>query len=291
MNRVEKNCNPHANSGWISVAGFTQGYAVALRTGFDATDRTRRIWAIVSRVIQSGSVFRVSGPGLGDQRRQWQLKTPCITVANEEKKYMNNLNKKLAEKPVGKLAVAACALPLLWLSGCGGGGGGNATLSGSLSGLAAGLRVALQVNSANDITLASDQAFSFPATLTSNRGYKVTVLTQPVGQTCTIQNSLGSVDSTGNNVSGIAVTCVSGLTIRGTVTGLAAGASLVLSNTAVPLLPVSANGAYGFPGSLAVGSAYAVTVSTQPALQICTLANATGIVVANVDPVVTVSCV
>ena len=204
---------------------------------------------------------------------------------------MNYLNKKPAKKLTEKLAMSACALPLLWLAGCGGGGGGNATLSGSLSGLGTGLRVALQVNSANDITLTSDQAFSFPATLTSNRGYRVTVLTQPVGQTCTIQNSTGSVDSTGNNVGGIAVTCASGLTVRGTVTGLAAGATVTLSNNAATLLPVSANGAYGFPGSLPVGSAYAVTVSAQPALQICTLANAIGTVVANVNPVVAVSCI
>ena len=194
---------------------------------------------------------------------------------------MNNLNAKLA---------LACAVPVLWLAGCGG-GGGNATLSGSLNGLGAGLSVALQVNSVNDITLASDQAFSFPSTLPSNRGYKVTVLTQPVGQSCTIPNSSGSVDSIGTNVGGLAVTCASGLTIRGTVTGLAAGSSVTLSNNATALPAVSANGAYGAPGTLAVGSAYAVTVSTQPASQTCTLANATGTVVANVDPVVDVSCI
>ena len=183
-----------------------------------------------------------------------------------------------------------CALSLLLLAGCGG-GGGNATLSGSLSGLGAGLSVALQVNSANDITLASDQAFSFPSTVPSNRGFNVTVLTQPVGQSCTIANGSGSVDSIGNNVGGIAITCVAGLTVRGTVSGLAAGASVTLANNGTALLAVPANGAYGFPGTLAVGSAYAVTVSTQPASQTCTLSHATGTVAASVNPVVDVVCI
>jgi hypothetical protein len=195
---------------------------------------------------------------------------------------MKNLKAKLP------LALAA---PLLWLAGCGGGGGGNATLSASLSGLGAGLSVALQVNSANDITLTSDQAFNFPSTLTSNRGYRVTVLTQPVGQSCTIANGSGSVDSIGNNVGGIAIACASGLTVRGTVTGLATGASLTLTNNATALLAVPANGAYGFPGTVAVGSAYAVTVTTQPVAQTCTLTNATGTVAANVNPVVDIACI
>ena len=185
------------------------------------------------------------------------------------------------------MAYAASA----WLlTACGGGGGGNATLSGSLDGLAPGLRVALQVNSANDITLASNQAFSFPSTLPSNRGYKVTVLTQPVGQTCSIPNGKGSVDSIGNNVGGIAVACVSGVTITGTVSGVAAGGIVTVSNNGAALLPVSVNGPYGFPGTLAPGSAYAVTVSTQPAGQICSVANATGAVGTDTVLGVDVSC-
>lgn len=183
-----------------------------------------------------------------------------------------------------------CTASMVWMAGCGG-GGGNATLSGSLSGLAAGLSVTLQVNSANDLALTGNQAFSFPATVPSNRGYKATVLTQPVGQTCSIANGSGSVDSIGNNVDGIAVTCASGLTITGTVSGLVAGASVTLSNNSAALLAVAANGAYGFPGTLAIGAAFAVTVLTQPPGQTCTVFNPSGTVVANTNPVLNVACV
>ena len=182
------------------------------------------------------------------------------------------------------------AAAVLLATACGGGGSGDATLSGELSGLAPGLSVALQVNAANDITLTSNRAFSFPSTVPSNRGYKVSVLTQPVGQACSIANGNGFVDSTGSNVSGIAVACVSGFTISGTVSGLAAGVGVTLSNNGAALTPVSVNGAYGFPGTLAPGSAYAVTVATQPAGQTCSVANATGTIGTGTVLGVDVSC-
>ena len=191
-------------------------------------------------------------------------------------------------KPKAGLLLVS-ALSVLMATACGG-GGGNATVSGSLAGLAPGLSVVLQVNNANDITLTGDQAFSFPSTLPSNRGYRVGVLTQPVGQTCSIANGNGSVDSIGNNIGGIVVSCVSGLTLSGTVSGLAAGASLTLSNNGAALLPVTVNGTYGFPGTLEIGAAFAVTVATQPAGQTCTVTNPTGTLVANTNPVVNVSC-
>ena len=201
-----------------------------------------------------------------------------------KRKKMNHL------KVVPWQVSAACAMSVVLVTACGGGGNGASTLSGSLSGLAPGLSVALQVNAANDIALTTNQAFAFPSTLSSNRGYKVSVLTQPVGQTCSIANGNGFVDSTGNNVSGIAIACVSGSTLFGAVSNLAAGASLVLSNNGAALLPVSVNGAYGFPGTLAQGSAYSVAVLTQPACQICSVANATGTIGANSSVGVDVTC-
>ena len=202
---------------------------------------------------------------------------------------MVNLPREKMKIPKAIL-LTACAASAWVLAACGGGSGGNATLGGSLSGLAPGLSVALQVNASNDTTLTSNQAFSFPSTVPSNRGYNVTVLAQPVGQICSIASGNGSVDSIGNNIGGIAVSCVSGFTIRGTVSGLAAGASVTLGNNGAALLPVSVNGAYGFPGSLAAGAAFAVTVSTQPAGQTCTLTNATGTMAANANAVVDVAC-
>lgn len=80
-------------------------------------------------------------------------------------------------------------------------------------------------------------------------------------------------------------------TIGGTVTGLGVGKSVVLQNNGGDNLTVSADGAFTFTTHLATSAAYDVRAFTQPALQTCTIANASGTVSgANVTNV-TVTCV
>jgi 6-phosphogluconolactonase (cycloisomerase 2 family) len=76
----------------------------------------------------------------------------------------------------------------------------------------------------------------------------------------------------------------------GTVSGLASGASVVLVNNGGNATTVSANGGFTFPTAVAGGSAYAVTVQTQPTDQICTVTNGSGTASATVGNV-TVACV
>ena len=79
-------------------------------------------------------------------------------------------------------------------------------------------------------------------------------------------------------------------TIGGTVTGLS-GAGLVLQNNAGAGLAVSAPGAFTFMGGLATGSAYSVTVATQPPGEQCEVNNGSGTVgTANVTNVA-VACI
>jgi sugar lactone lactonase YvrE len=66
--------------------------------------------------------------------------------------------------------------------------------------------------------------------------------------------------------------------IGGSVTGLGAGASAVLSAGAGNTATVSANGVYTFSTVLNEGASYTVTLSQQPATQQCTLTNASGTV-------------
>ena len=78
-------------------------------------------------------------------------------------------------------------------------------------------------------------------------------------------------------------------TVGGTVSGLS-GTGLVLKLNGSGDLPVSANGAFTFAGGLTSGSAYAVTVGTQPSGQTCAVANGSGTIgTANVTNV-TVTC-
>ena len=72
------------------------------------------------------------------------------------------------------------------------------------------------------------------------------------------------MNAAGGDVDNIAVSCLNTASIVVTVTGLLSGASLTLSD-GVTLLPVAANGTSAFPGLLAPETAYAVTITVQPA--------------------------
>jgi YVTN family beta-propeller protein len=65
--------------------------------------------------------------------------------------------------------------------------------------------------------------------------------------------------------------------IGGTVTGLNAANTLVLANGS-DMLAVTSDGAFSFPSRVADGSAYAVSIVTQPAGQACVIAGASGTV-------------
>ncbi len=79
--------------------------------------------------------------------------------------------------------------------------------------------------------------------------------------------------------------------VGGTVTGLASGSQVSLADNNGPPLALSANGVFTFPAAIAQNGAYSVTVTTQPAKQVCTVTNASGSnVQANVSSV-GVSCV
>ncbi|MBU0828163.1 MAG: hypothetical protein KKE41_09770, partial [Gammaproteobacteria bacterium] len=62
----------------------------------------------------------------------------------------------------------------------------------------------------------------------------------------------------------------------GSVTGLGAGKTLTLQNSAADDLTVNANGSFVFVTRLDSGVAYAVTVKTQPSGQRCTVTQGTG---------------
>ena len=80
-------------------------------------------------------------------------------------------------------------------------------------------------------------------------------------------------------------------TVGGTVTGLAAGQSVVLLNNGGDALTVNADGTFTFSAAVATGGAYAATVGTQPTGQVCTVTQGTGTVAsANVTDIL-VTCV
>lgn len=79
-------------------------------------------------------------------------------------------------------------------------------------------------------------------------------------------------------------------TIGGAVTGMT-GSGLKLRNSTTDLA-IAANGAFTFPGTVPTGTAYSITVGTQPTspAEICTVANGSGIVNASNVTNVAITC-
>ncbi|MEP6512192.1 MAG: proprotein convertase P-domain-containing protein, partial [Dokdonella sp.] len=164
------------------------------------------------------------------------------------------------------------------------------TVGGTVSGLA-GSGLVLSLNSgAQTLPVSADGSFTFPTGLTNGTSYAVSVGTQPSTQTCTVSNDSGMI--AGANVTNVDVTCTTNTyTVGGDVTGLVGGSvSLQLNGGAT--VTVSVNGQFTFL-PLADGSAYAVTVLTQPGTpaQTCSVANGTGTVAGADVTNVLVTCV
>ncbi|MBV8122473.1 MAG: hypothetical protein JOY60_12585 [Burkholderiaceae bacterium] len=176
----------------------------------------------------------------------------------------------------------------LLLSACG--GGGSASIGGSLNGLGAGLSVVLQDNYGNNLTLSDNGTFTFSASVSSGNDYSVTVLTQPVGQTCTVANASGVVDTISDPITTVSVTCAASSSLGGTVSGLNPGTSVILSNADVTV-PVAVNGGFAFPSIMSAGTKYDVTVSQQPDGETCTVGNPSGTISAGQMSSVVVTCV
>ena len=103
--------------------------------------------------------------------------------------------------------------------------------------------------------------------------------------TATISAALGTISGSTT----LSVTS-STFTIGGTISGLS-GTGLVLQNNGGNNLPINANGSFTFSTQVVSGSAYNVTLLTQPSnpAQTCVATNASGTATANVTNV-TVSC-
>jgi hypothetical protein len=181
-----------------------------------------------------------------------------------------------------------CSAVALLVSGCG--GTADASIGGMVFSLTSDTSVGLLNNGSDPITVSADGNFTFDVLVASNSDYNVTVGTQPIGETCTVTNGSGMVDSNGDPVTWVSVTCGVGASVIGTVSGLASGASITLLDNGIDTMTVTTNGPFAFPADLAAGTSYHVTASANP-VQSCTVANGTGVMPSNGSvPNVTVTC-
>lgn len=82
-------------------------------------------------------------------------------------------------------------------------GEASRTVGGSISGLRG--TVVLQNRGGDDLSITSNGAFVFATAIKGGDAYAVTVLTQPLGQTCTVVNGTGTIS--GADVTNVTVSC------------------------------------------------------------------------------------
>jgi hypothetical protein len=167
-------------------------------------------------------------------------------------------------------------------------------IGGTVSGLS-GTGLMLQDNGGNSLPVsAGATSFAFTANVASGGNYSVTVASQPSSpwQTCVPTSASGAVGNA--NVTSVKITCtMNTYTIGGTISGLS-GTGLTLQDNGGNNLPVSAGTTgFAFTTSIASGSNYNVTVSSQPSnpSQICALTNASGPVTSANITSIQVTCI
>ncbi len=190
------------------------------------------------------------------------------------------------------------------LSGCGGGGGGgggnsgpggagsnclglNSGFCGTLSGLPSGQSVTLYFSTSDvgggPLVLSANGPFSYelsdPIDLTTT--YDISVTAEPPDTNCSVTNFGSDLNSSGEKVtvvSGVVVTCSPGAdyTLGGTLTGLNSGQQVTLEDNGAEPLVLTTNGTFSFPNQITGVDSYSVSVSAQPAGQLCAVSNGTG---------------
>jgi hypothetical protein len=139
-------------------------------------------------------------------------------------------------------------------------------------------------NGGDDLPITLNGGFAFPTMVASGAAFNVSISVQPTNptQTCVVTGGSGTVG--GATVTSVTVNCATDqFTISGTVGGLT-GTGLTLSlNSGAVTVPVGSNGTFSFPTTLPSGTAYAVTVESQPSgpTQSCSVTNGSGTVVAS----------
>jgi 6-phosphogluconolactonase (cycloisomerase 2 family) len=161
------------------------------------------------------------------------------------------------------------------------------SVGGHIFGLLPGTSVVLVNNNASPATFTANGLQTFTGAISTGTTYDITVQTQPLGQTCTVNNASGTIG--GANVANVVVGCTGNpYTVSVTASGLASGQTVVLQNNGGDNLSIAANGTLTpFATAVTSGRSYAVTVHTQPSGQNCAIGSGSGqIAAANVVNVI-----
>ena len=159
-------------------------------------------------------------------------------------------------------------------------------ISGSLSGLTSS-SLSLMLNEKESLILTKDGNFKFTTELENTLPYDVTIVTQPEGHHCEINNASGKIDAV--DISNITLSCFA-LTykVSGQLTGLDTATDLKIAMNDNEVLTLTADGTFTF-SKLSHGTDYSVIVERGPARQECLINNDSGKALADVTNI-SVNC-
>ena len=153
-------------------------------------------------------------------------------------------------------------------------------ISGIVSGLAVGNSFFLQNNTASNIQVTANGAFSFTLSFADGSPYDINLSSpQPTApnQMCVVTNGTGTIS--GADVTNVMVSCTTvQYSVKVNVLGLFVGNSFSVQNNGGDDLLINQNGSSTFSTVLDDGSAYAVTVISKPTTpsQTCVVTNGSG---------------
>ena len=147
------------------------------------------------------------------------------------------------------------------------------TVSATVTGLLSGTLV-LQNNGGDNLSITTNGTFPFATALADGAGYLVAVSSNPVGETCSVTGSSGTIASAGVVV---AVNCSAiSYTVGGAVTGLIGVGTLVLQDNGADNLSLTTNGSFTFATAVASGSPYNVSIFSLPTGRTCNVTSGSG---------------
>ncbi|HMN44939.1 MAG TPA: hypothetical protein PKE27_10215 [Povalibacter sp.] len=136
--------------------------------------------------------------------------------------------------------------------------GGTITGLGNATGLVLG-------SGSQQLSIAANAAtFTFAQGVTFGSPWSVSVDTQPAGRTCAVSNGSGTVPA--HDIANVAVTCsVNTYTVGGSISGMGSATGLQIADNGQVVLSVPAGASsFELPDALPYGTAYALSVATQP---------------------------
>lgn len=173
-----------------------------------------------------------------------------------------------------KAQLIGAALLAAILAACG--GKASFTISGSINGLS-NPGLVLQNNGGSDLPVAAGAtSFAFPNSISYGTEYNVTVKTQPDHMFCGVANPIGSAGHTTSI--NVVINCTqNSYTLGGTVSGLNADGLVLVNGANGSLTVLKGSTTFTMPGTIPVGTAYGLSVFTQPTGQTCSITNGSGV--------------